>query len=93
MNIHIDYSARSNCYNVGESYGEICVQCNCCGRFDKKTMYECRLETDKRHLEEELQSVGSPEYPLELQQKNIQTNILWFKDRIAAAEKEMSNHV
>ena len=24
-----------NCKNLSESYGEICVKCNKCGRFDK----------------------------------------------------------
>lgn len=34
MNTIIDYSCRDDCKNLEESYGEICVQCNRCGRFD-----------------------------------------------------------
>ncbi|MBU3111965.1 hypothetical protein [Clostridium lacusfryxellense] len=34
--IFVEYGALDNCKNVMESYGEICVHCNQCGRFDKK---------------------------------------------------------
>ena len=33
-NIHMDYGVADNCKNLMESYGEICVKCNKCGRFD-----------------------------------------------------------
>jgi len=35
MNIHLDYAALDNCQNIEDSYGEICVKCNRCGRFGK----------------------------------------------------------
>ncbi len=31
---HIDTAVLKNCKNTAESYGEICVKCNKCGRFD-----------------------------------------------------------
>lgn len=31
----IDNAVSKNCKNLSESYGEICVKCNKCGRFDK----------------------------------------------------------
>lgn len=31
----IDNAVSNNCKNLSESYGEICVKCNKCGRFDK----------------------------------------------------------
>ena len=34
--IFADYSALDNCKNLESSYGEICVRCNKCGRFNKK---------------------------------------------------------
>ena len=37
MYIHITYSALDDCQNLESSYGEICVRCNKCGRFDKET--------------------------------------------------------
>ena len=29
---HIAFSAKKDCYNPWESYGEICVHCRCCGK-------------------------------------------------------------
>lgn len=34
-NLHISIAIRDDCKNLAESYGEICVLCNKCGRFDK----------------------------------------------------------
>lgn len=34
MMVLIDYGVTDNCQNLEESYGEICVKCNKCGRFD-----------------------------------------------------------
>jgi len=34
--IFVDCGALDNCKNPMESFGEICVCCNQCGRFDKK---------------------------------------------------------
>lgn len=34
--IFIDYSVTKDCVN-SDSYGEICVRCNRCRRFNKKT--------------------------------------------------------
>lgn len=31
--MNIDLSVRDDCENLMHSYGEICVQCNKCGRF------------------------------------------------------------
>ena len=36
----IDMGAIQNCQNLEESYGEICVKCNKCGRFDAKKQTE-----------------------------------------------------
>lgn len=33
---HLDIGAIDNCKNLAESYGEICVKCNKCGRFDEE---------------------------------------------------------
>jgi hypothetical protein len=36
LNIHISYGVTDDCKNLEESYGEICVKCNKCGRFDEE---------------------------------------------------------
>ena len=95
MTFHICYGTQNDCYNTIDSYGEICVGCNCCGLIDKSTMYQCRIATDTRHLGEEREKVDSLEYPLEIQQENIRKNIEWFLKRIKESEeriKEDSNH-
>ena len=33
--LSIDYGVIDECRNPEESYGEICVQCNRCGRFSR----------------------------------------------------------
>ena len=43
--IFIDYAVTDDCKNPEESYGEICVQCNKCGRFDEPEEGEARNET------------------------------------------------
>lgn len=30
--IHLDYGVSDNCQNLKESYGEVCVKCEKCGR-------------------------------------------------------------
>jgi hypothetical protein len=36
MLVFDDYLVLDDCQNIQESLGEICVQCNKCGRFNKK---------------------------------------------------------
>ena len=33
---NIDYKPLANCKSMKLNYGEICIQCNKCGRFNKK---------------------------------------------------------
>lgn len=44
-NIYISYAVTDDCKNLEESYGEICVRCNKCGRFDKEEE-ESGVESD-----------------------------------------------
>ena len=41
--LHVSYSITDDCINHN-SYGAICIWCNCCGRVDKKTMKEAQLK-------------------------------------------------
>lgn len=43
--IHIDFSVTDNCINLEESYGEICVKCNACGRFNEDIKEEKKDES------------------------------------------------
>lgn len=44
--IHFDISALDGCENLMESYGEICVRCNKCGRFKAPTEEELKKEAE-----------------------------------------------
>jgi len=87
MLAHVCSGTQNDCYNPYDSYGEICVHCNCCGRIDKATMHKCRIETDKRHLEETREHLTDPYCQSEVQQKNIRLSIQQYLDCIAASEK------
>lgn len=41
-----DYGVLDGCQNVESSYGEVCVQCNKCGRFREPTEEEKQRETE-----------------------------------------------
>jgi hypothetical protein len=81
--LHISISALENCIN-GDSYGEICVRCNACGRFDKSTQKECAIKMYKRQLQEQYNFNGW----IEGQKRNIESNIQYFKKKIAELEVE-----
>jgi hypothetical protein len=64
---------------------------NCCGRLNPKTMYACRLRVAKRHLKQEQAKLSKPVEWLEteLQQKNIRSNIRYFKRQITYNERKV----
>lgn len=93
MIVHTCSAVKSNCWNLADSYGEICVHCGCCSS-NKKTRYKARLEHYKRCLKEkEGFSDWAYEYPdlVELQKKNIAEDIKYFKRRIRYYENKLKN--
>jgi len=86
---HIDFSVSNDCVNIQDSYGEICVKCNCCGIFDEKTKYEDRIKTYKRQLEENNSFDDWWEGAEELQTANVKANAEYLGGLIAEAEKEL----
>lgn len=38
--VHISYGVAEDCKNPEESYGEICIRCNKCRRWDKEIKRE-----------------------------------------------------
>lgn len=53
MTIFIDFAVDENCENMYDSYGMICVHCNCCGRFNKDTAKEAQINMWKERLQSE----------------------------------------
>lgn len=91
MNGHIflDQQVDKHCWNLYDSYGEICVKCNCCGGFDKKTIYASRLRAVRRWLKEDKAKLPQPLYQSALQQKNIRTDIRRFQRQIRYYERKV----
>jgi len=81
MNGHIflDQQVDKHCWNLYDSYGEICVKCNCCGLMKPETvygtMYASRLRTVKRWLKEWQPKLTDPGFQTAIQQKNIRLDI------------------
>ena len=90
INLYLDYGVTENCINHN-SYGEICVGCNCCGRFDKSTMKQAQLIYYKECLEEEknFNNWSEDDECREIQEKNVKLNIESLKIRIAELEGEI----
>ncbi len=87
----IDFQIKSNCWNLMDSYGGICIYCGFCAA-DKKKRYEARLRCLKRWLEERENfdgwAVDDPEL-LETQKKNVADDVRYFKRRIRYYEGKL----
>ena len=83
--MHISYSVTEDCINH-DSYGTICVWCNCCGRIDKATMKEAQV----KFYEEQLKRTENFDNWIlghrEIQEKNIKADIKYFKEKLAKLE-------
>ena len=88
MTIHIDFMTRKNCWNLYDSYGEICVGCGCCSA-DPKIRAESRLRVCERMLQEQYDFDDWIEGWEETQRKNVKANIVYFKRIIRYYKKRL----
>lgn len=89
MVIFIDYSVSEDCIN-DYSFGEICVKCNACGRFDMRTQRKDAIRMWKQQLEElqeESAQIQGMIYDNN-QAKNILSRITYIQKKI----KELENY-
>jgi len=94
MSGHICVSVSKNCYAGTWSYGEICVHCNCCGRYSKGLdMWLARLRYHEQGLEEGRAFKDFVEPFTELQKKNKALNIAWQKRKIKKCEERIEYFV
>ena len=79
----IDMGVSKNCWNLYDSFGEICVHCGCCIK-DKSTRYKARYKLCKRKIEELEQFYAWSDDPdvRATQEKNIKSNLRYFKSRM-----------
>lgn len=80
MTAFIDFQVQDKCWNLLDSYGEICVGCGCCSE-DKLTRYKARIKTLEAWLEDRYNfDMWDDENGLrELQEKNIKSDVRSFK--------------
>lgn len=73
-------TVSKDCINI-DTYGEICVSCNACGRFNESSMWESRYKMYVGELAGLVDKFGDDFYKSNLQQMNI------AKDVISLGEK------
>ena len=88
--MYVDRPIRGNCWNLRDSYGEICVGCGCCSK-DKKERHKARLETVKQWNEENDRFDRWSDDPdiRKLQEKNVKANRKYFARRIRYYERKV----
>jgi hypothetical protein len=84
----IDFSIEKDCINP-DSFGEICVKCNACGRFDKDEMLIDRYIMFRHRLVEEIEKFNSDYYHTNLQQMNIAKNIIYNAEKLLECIEQM----
>lgn len=80
---HVDFAVKKKCWNLYDSYGEICVCCGCCAE-DKKTRYESRIECLERWIAEKKDFrywADDPELR-KVQERNIAEDLKYWKSRL-----------
>ena len=89
MSTKLCQSVMENCQNLYDSFGTICVGCNCCGRIDPNTMWECRYQLSVRRLQDLIEDLLGEYFQSNLQQENICTSISYWAEQL----KEILSHV
>lgn len=90
MMIHIDYGVTDDCININ-SYGEICVRCGCCSRYEgilsprERTIRKIRYY--RQRLQEQYAFDGWIEPFRKIQERNIALNVLYCKRQIRKYRK------
>ena len=92
MGMHIDVFCGKNCWNLIDSYGEVCVGCGCCSK-DKKKRYESRIRCLEEWLKEREEFDDWDEGWRELQEENIKSDIRYFKRRLRYYKKGLEKLV
>ena len=81
-----------DCYATMWSYGEICVRCNCCGRFDKDKgkIIKAKLLYAKEQLKgaKHFNGWGNTEEIRMIQEENVKSSIEYWKKGIKELTKQ-----
>ena len=81
--MHICQAVKKKCWNLYDSYGEICVHCDCCSS-DPKIRAKARIEVIKEQLNhnEHFDEWSDDPKWKSVQEKNIKSNIKYYKRQI-----------
>lgn len=76
----VDISVSKSCWNLFDSYGEICVHCGCCCK-NKEWRYKARIECIERWLNDRVHfDLWDEDQELRaVQEKNVAADIKYFK--------------
>lgn len=91
MTAFFDVQAKRKCYALIWSYGEICVGCGCCSK-DPLARAKARLEYHTKNLKDsENFSYWDDEPKIRaIQEKNVATDIRYYKRRVAYYTKRVA---
>lgn len=83
MNIIIDTPVIDKCWNLYDSYGEICVHCGCCSK-DPMTRVKARIDVLIRRIGEceAFDSWFADPYLRAFQERNIAADLKVLKRRL-----------
>lgn len=87
--IRICQSISKDCQNFYDSFGEICVGCNCCGRLDPNSMWDSRYYLAIIRLQDLVEHLKSEHCQSNLQQTNICSSISYWNEKL----KEIIAHI
>lgn len=86
--MHIDFQVKKNCWNLYDSYGEICVRCGCCSP-DPIIRAKARLKVCEERLKERMNFNDWMEGWEETQRRNIASDIFYLKKKINYYKKRL----
>ena len=81
ITMFMDHGVTRNCINSA-SYGEICVGCNACGRYDEETRRECAMALYQCELHEQFAFDNWLEGWEDIQKTNQALNIEFLERKI-----------
>ena len=86
MNICV--AVKNNCWNLFDSYGEICVHCGCCAK-DPIERTKSRIEVTKEHLQYWEKMLGDKYIEDKQIKNNYKRDIAYCKKRLRYYEKRL----
>ena len=87
----IDYAINDKCWNMYDSYGEICVGCGCCSK-DKAVRQKARYEFCKRRIEdaESFDDWFDDDRLRAIQEKNVKSTLKYYRRLLRYYQKKVS---